>query len=48
MKESATIALSYVRSHAASLGIDPSAFEGKRFHLHVPAGAVPRTVRRPA
>lgn len=42
MKESATIALSYVRSHAADLGINPSAFSGQHFHLHVPAGAVPK------
>jgi ATP-dependent Lon protease len=42
MKESGTIALSYVRSHAEELGADPSAFEGRRFHLHVPAGAVPK------
>ena len=42
MKESAEIALSYVRSHAEELGIDPSAFAGKRFHVHVPAGAVPK------
>ncbi len=42
MKESAEIALSYVRSHAQELGIDASAFAGKRFHLHVPAGAVPK------
>ncbi|HVA09308.1 MAG TPA: endopeptidase La [Acidimicrobiales bacterium] len=42
MKESAEIALSYVRSHAGELGIDPSTFSGKRFHLHVPAGAVPK------
>ncbi|MEY2473663.1 MAG: ATP-dependent Lon protease [Actinomycetota bacterium] len=42
MKESASIALSYVRSHAAELGIDAKAFEGKRFHVHVPAGAVPK------
>jgi ATP-dependent Lon protease len=42
MKESAEIALSYVRSHAADFGIDPDAFAGKRFHLHVPAGAVPK------
>jgi len=42
MKESAEIALSYVRSHAAELGIDPAAFEKKRFHVHVPAGAVPK------
>ncbi len=43
MKESARIALSYVRSHAAELGVDPSsAFDGKEFHLHVPAGAIPK------
>jgi ATP-dependent Lon protease len=42
MKESARIALSYVRSHAAELGIDPAAFEGKEFHVHVPAGAIPK------
>jgi len=42
MKESAEIALSYVRSHATELGIDPGAFAGKRFHVHVPAGAVPK------
>ena len=42
MKESAQIALSYVRSHAAELGIsDPEALNG-RFHVHVPAGAVPK------
>ena len=42
MKESARIALSYVRSHAADLGIDPAVFEGREFHLHVPAGAIPK------
>jgi ATP-dependent Lon protease len=42
MKESAEIALSYVRSHAATLGIEPEAFSGRRFHVHVPAGAVPK------
>src|SRR5664279_736308 len=42
MKESAEISLSYVRSHAEQLGIDPAAFAGKRFHLHVPAGAIPK------
>jgi ATP-dependent Lon protease len=42
MRESAEIALSHVRSHAAELDIDPDAFTGKRFHLHVPAGAVPK------
>ncbi|MEO8476659.1 MAG: endopeptidase La [Actinomycetota bacterium] len=41
MKESAQIALSYVRSHAAELGIDPERLKG-RFHVHVPAGAVPK------
>jgi ATP-dependent Lon protease len=42
MKESAQIALSYLRSHASSLGIDPAALTGRRIHLHVPAGAVPK------
>jgi ATP-dependent Lon protease len=42
MKESAEIALSYVRSHAAELGVDPSLLESRRFHVHVPAGAVPK------
>jgi ATP-dependent Lon protease len=41
MKESAQIALSYVRSHAAELGIDPAVL-AKRVHVHVPAGAVPK------
>jgi ATP-dependent Lon protease len=41
MKESAQIALSYVRSHAADLGIEADAIE-KAFHIHVPAGAVPK------
>ena len=42
MKESAEIALSYVRSHAAELGIEPDALRDRRFHVHVPAGAVPK------
>jgi ATP-dependent Lon protease len=42
MKESAQIALSYLRSHGPSLGIDPSTLDGRRIHLHVPAGAVPK------
>jgi ATP-dependent Lon protease len=42
MKESARIALSYVRSHAEELGIDPPLFDGKSFHVHVPAGAIPK------
>ena len=42
MKESARIALSYVRGHAEQIGIDESAFEGQEFHVHVPAGAIPK------
>ncbi|MES1246113.1 MAG: endopeptidase La [Actinomycetota bacterium] len=42
MKESARIALSYVRSHAEALGIAPDAFKDKTFHVHVPAGAIPK------
>jgi ATP-dependent Lon protease len=42
MKESAEIAMSYVRSHAEELNIDPKLFNNKRFHFHVPAGAVPK------
>jgi ATP-dependent Lon protease len=42
MKESVQIALSYVRSHAADLGIDAASFKGQQFHVHVPAGAVPK------
>jgi ATP-dependent Lon protease len=41
MKESAQIALSAVRSQADRLGIDQDAFE-RRFHVHVPAGAIPK------
>jgi ATP-dependent Lon protease len=42
MKESARIALTYVRAHARELGIDESAFEDRTFHVHVPAGAIPK------
>jgi ATP-dependent Lon protease len=42
MKESARIALSYVRGHAAELGIDESSFADREFHIHVPAGAIPK------
>jgi len=42
MKESATIARSYVRAHAADLGIDPERLSQRHAHLHVPAGAVPK------
>ncbi|MBV9680799.1 MAG: endopeptidase La [Solirubrobacterales bacterium] len=42
MKESAQIALSYVRGHEADLDVDPVAFEERSFHVHVPAGAIPK------
>jgi ATP-dependent Lon protease len=42
MKESARIALSYVRGHADQLGVDEHAFEDTEFHVHVPAGAIPK------
>jgi ATP-dependent Lon protease len=42
MKESARIALSYVRSHSEELGIEPDSFKEKTFHVHVPAGAIPK------
>jgi ATP-dependent Lon protease len=42
MKESAQIALSFVKAHADTLGIDESSFEDKSFHVHVPAGAIPK------
>ena len=37
MKESAQIALSFVKAHAADLGVDPAYFEDKAIHVHVPA-----------
>jgi ATP-dependent Lon protease len=42
MKESARIALSFVRSHADELGIEHDSFKDKTFHVHVPAGAIPK------
>ena len=42
MKESATLALEYIKSHAEELGIQPSAVEEHNIHIHVPAGAVPK------
>jgi ATP-dependent Lon protease len=42
MKESARIALTYIQSHATQLGIDERAFGGREFHVHVPAGAIPK------
>lgn len=42
MKESAKAALSYVKSHAAELGVDTDKLEEQDLHIHVPAGAVPK------
>jgi ATP-dependent Lon protease len=42
MKESARIALTYVKSHASELGIDERALYGRELHVHVPAGAIPK------
>jgi ATP-dependent Lon protease len=42
MKESTRIALSYVRGHAAELGIPEDAFDEREFHVHIPAGAIPK------
>jgi len=42
MKESARIALSYIRSHQEQFGIEQDAFKEKTFHVHVPAGAIPK------
>ena len=42
MKESTRIALSYIRGHAEELGISEDAFDGTEFHVHVPAGAIPK------
>lgn len=42
MKESAMLAMEYVRAHADVLGIDPEVFEHWHVHLHVPEGAIPK------
>jgi ATP-dependent Lon protease len=42
MKESARIALSWVRAHSEELGIDEAIFDDRSFHVHVPAGAIPK------
>lgn len=42
MKESATLALEYIKSHAKEIGIDEKVFEENDIHVHVPAGAVPK------
>ncbi len=42
MKESAAIALDYVKAHARELGIDPKFFDSHDIHIHIPEGAVPK------
>ncbi len=42
MKESAAAALSYLKSHASDIGIDPALFDKSDIHVHVPAGAQPK------
>ena len=42
MRESAQIALSYIRSRAADWGVDQGFFDGQDIHIHVPSGAVPK------
>lgn len=42
MKESAVIALQYVKAHADTLGIDPEMFDNYNIHIHVPEGAIPK------
>lgn len=48
MKESAVIALQYVKAHADQLGIDYDVFNHWNLHIHVPEGAIPKDGRRPA
>ncbi len=42
MKESARIAISYIRAHAAELNVDPEFYKKRDIHIHVPEGAVPK------
>ena len=42
MKESATLALEYLKGHSDTLGITPEAFANKNIHIHVPEGATPK------
>ncbi len=42
MKESAVIALKFIKAHAEELGIKPETIEGKDVHIHVPEGAIPK------
>src|SRR5688572_28113334 len=44
MKESAKIALTYVRAHGADLGIGDDSFDEREFHVHVPVGSIPEDV----
>ncbi len=42
MKESAKIALEYIKAHAKEFGIDEKIFEDKKIHVHIPEGATPK------
>ena len=42
MKESARIAVSYIRAHAADFGVDPDFYKKNDLHIHFPEGAVPK------
>jgi ATP-dependent Lon protease len=42
MKESATTALSFIKAHSESIGINPDLFEQRDVHLHIPEGAIPK------
>ncbi len=42
MKESAAIAMQYVKAHAEEYGIEPALFDSYQLHLHVPEGAIPK------
>ena len=42
MKESAVAAMSFIRAHAAELGIPPETFQNRDVHIHIPSGAIPK------
>jgi len=42
LQESAQTALSYIRSHAEQLNIDPNFFANRDIHIHIPAGSIPK------
>lgn len=48
MKESAQIALQYIKAHPAMIGLDSEYFEKHDVHIHVPEGAIPKDGPRPA